>query len=109
MPILPRDEHCCGCAACFNACAHASIVMTQDEFGFFVPLIDTSTCTECKACESACPTLPFLNFAPYNEVRRKSVFPLTLAENVAQSPLPQGLAANERERERERVKTAKMR
>lgn len=93
LPILPRDEHCCGCAACFNACAHASITMTQDEFGFFVPLIDTSTCTECKACESACPTLPFLNFAPYNEVRRKSVFPLTLAENVAQSPLPQHLAA----------------
>ena len=98
MPILPKDNHCCGCAACFNACSHASITMTQDEFGFFVPLVDESTCTECKACESACPTLPFLNFAPYDKVKRKSIFPLTLAE----SPINSFAVANERERERER-------
>lgn len=78
MPILPKDEHCCGCAACFNACAFESIEMTQDELGFYVPSVNLSTCTECKACESVCPTLPFLNFAPYNEIKRKSAFPLTI-------------------------------
>ena len=102
MPILPKDNHCCGCAACFNACSHASITMAQDEFGFFVPLVDESTCTECKACESACPTLPFLNFAPYDKVKRKSIFPLTLAENPLNSANAPFMMANERERERER-------
>ena len=101
MPILPKDNHCCGCAACFNACSHASIRVAQDEFGFFVPLVDESTCTECKACESACPTLPFLNFAPYDKVKRKSIFPLTLAESPINSANAPFAVANERERERE--------
>lgn len=78
MPILPKDEYCCGCSACFNACSHKSIEMIRDEFGFYVPLVNEKTCTECKACEFACPTLPFLNFAPYNTVRKKSSFPLML-------------------------------
>lgn len=76
MPILPKDNHCCGCAACFNACSHASIKMVQDDEGFYIPQVDESTCTECKACESVCPTLPFLNFAPYDKVRKISQFPL---------------------------------
>lgn len=78
MPILPKDEHCCGCSACFNACSHSSIKMIRDEEGFYVPLVDENTCTECKACETVCPTLPFLNFAPYNAVRKKSSFPLMI-------------------------------
>ena len=78
MPILPKDNHCCGCAACYNACSHASIKMVQDFEGFYIPQVDENTCTECKACEQACPTLPFLNFTPYNEVRKVSQFPLSL-------------------------------
>lgn len=76
MPILPKDKHCCGCSACFNACSHSSIKMMRDEWGFYVPFVDESTCTECKACEIACPTLPFLNFSPYNAVRKVSAFPI---------------------------------
>ena len=75
MPILPKDNHCCGCSACFSACPHDSITMAQDFCGFYYPKVDPSTCTECKQCEIACPTLPYLDFAPYNQVRKKSRFP----------------------------------
>ena len=75
MPILPKDNHCCGCSACFSACPHDSITMAQDFCGFYYPKVDPSTCTECKLCEIACPTLPYLDFAPYDQVRKKSRFP----------------------------------
>ncbi|MBR2494048.1 ferredoxin family protein [Helicobacter sp.] len=75
MPILPKDNHCCGCSACFSACPHDSITMAQDFCGFYYPKVDPSTCTECKLCEIACPTLPYLDFAPYDRVRKKSRFP----------------------------------
>ena len=74
MPILPKDNH--WCSACFNACPHDSIAMIRDYEGFYIPQVDKSTCTECKSCEIACPTLPFLNFSPYDSVRKKSQFPL---------------------------------
>ena len=76
MPILPKDNHCCGCSACYSACPHDSIAMIRDFEGFYIPQVDKSTCTECKSCEISCPTLPFLNFAPYNAVAKKSQFPL---------------------------------
>ena len=75
MPILPKDNHCCGCSACFSACPHDSIAMIQDFEGFYYPKVNPTTCTECKQCEIACPTLPYLDFAPYNQVRKKSRFP----------------------------------
>lgn len=39
------------------------------------PHVDKVTCTECKQCEIACPTLPFLHTAPYDSVRKKSTSP----------------------------------
>lgn len=83
MPILPKDNHCCGCAACYNACPHDSIAMIRDFEGFYVPQVDKATCTECKSCEIACPTLPFLHFAPYDSVAKKSTFPLTAFPVIA--------------------------
>ncbi len=76
MPILPKDNHCCGCFACYNACPHDSIAMIRDFEGFYVPEVNKATCTECKSCEIACPTLPFLHFAPYISVAKKSTFPM---------------------------------
>ncbi len=75
LPILPKYELCCGCHACYSACPHDSIEMNWDFEGFMYPHIDEMTCTECKQCEIACPTLPFLHTAPYDSVRKKSTFP----------------------------------
>lgn len=83
MPILPQGKHCCGCSACYSACPHDSIEMVRDKFGFFVPSVDSNTCTECKSCEVACPTLAFLDFAPYNEVKRKSRYPFDIAAQTS--------------------------
>lgn len=85
MPILPKGNHCCGCSACFSACPHDSITMIQDFEGFYYPEVNPVTCTECKSCEVACPTLPYLDFAPYDQVRKKSRFPYDVKSHTLDS------------------------
>ncbi|MFC3867241.1 4Fe-4S dicluster domain-containing protein [Helicobacter equorum] len=93
MPILPQYNDCCGCSACYAACPHNSIAMDPDIEGFLYPYVNVDTCTECKACEVVCPTLPFLDFAPYNAVKKTSKFPyntkLSCAQTIDQALLSQ--------------------
>ena len=84
MPILPTYNHCCGCSACYAACPHNSITMCPDSEGFLYPDINSTTCTECKICEQVCPTLPYLDFAPYTLVRKRSTFPYNPKISCAQ-------------------------
>lgn len=83
MPILPTGKHCCGCSACFSACPHDSITMVQDFEGFYYPRVDPTTCTECKSCEIACPTLPFLELR--QSVKKVSRFPYDTASDKLDS------------------------
>ncbi|MCD7729495.1 MAG: polysaccharide pyruvyl transferase family protein [Clostridia bacterium] len=56
IDILPKNR-CSGCAACFNVCPVNAITMTENEMGFFEPVIDKNICVECGKCEKVCPVL----------------------------------------------------
>lgn len=56
-----KQNECCGCSACFNACPNNSIRMIEDNEGFLFPSIDSSTCTNCGLCLKACPLNNFEN------------------------------------------------
>ena len=55
--ILPDNQHCTGCAACYNSCAHHAISMERDSEGFLNPKIDSTKCTDCGLCVKKCPVL----------------------------------------------------
>ena len=55
MIDIKRKEDCCGCGACFDACAKKAIVWEPDYEGFFYPHVDTSKCVNCGLCNSVCP------------------------------------------------------
>ncbi len=46
---------CTGCSACAAACPKQCIEMSEDEFGFLHPSIDTKNCIRCGMCAKACP------------------------------------------------------
>lgn len=52
-----RLKDCTGCESCASVCRQNSIRMQLDSRGFYFPVIDESTCVNCKACERACPVL----------------------------------------------------
>ena len=111
MPILPTYNHCCGCSACYAACPHNSITMCPDSEGFLYPDINSTTCTECKICEQVCPTLPYLDFAPYTLVRKRSTFPYNpkiscaqrINHTISNQAATKSFSLTKRERERERT------
>ena len=47
-------SECFGCSACADVCAAGAIKMTEDDEGFRYPVIDSSICVECNACERVC-------------------------------------------------------
>ena len=57
MINISRNEQCCGCGACAEACAHNAITMQFDEEGFLYPVADVSLCSECGLCDKVCPFL----------------------------------------------------
>lgn len=50
-------EKCTGCSACFNACHHHAIKMTEDLYGHVHPVIDVHKCVGCNLCEKSCPVI----------------------------------------------------
>ena len=50
-------EFCTGCMACYNACVHQAIVITEDSCGFSYPLIDAGKCINCGVCRTICPVI----------------------------------------------------
>ena len=55
MLEIKREEDCCGCEACYNACPKNLIEMKFDKKGFAYPYINTSLCTNCGRCDAVCP------------------------------------------------------
>lgn len=57
MIVLNHKVDCCGCGACYDACARNAIEWTTDEEGFSYPKVDTLRCVDCGFCEMVCPVL----------------------------------------------------
>lgn len=56
IQVLEHDK-CCGCAACYSACAHQAISMRFDDEGFEYPVITQDVCVDCGLCQSVCPVI----------------------------------------------------
>lgn len=54
-PIYQRQEDCCGCKACIEACPKQCISIIKDSEHFVYPLVDETACIECHKCEKVCP------------------------------------------------------
>ncbi len=55
MNKICKDELCTGCSACANKCPHHCILMTQDQEGFYRPMINLQKCVDCGLCRKTCP------------------------------------------------------
>lgn len=65
---LPDRNHCTGCSACMNACAHTAITMQKDKEGFLLPVIDEAKCVDCNLCAQKCPVI---NNPSFKEISKK--------------------------------------
>ena len=48
---------CTGCFGCQSACTIGAIVISLDADGFYKPVINRQTCTECGICQHCCPVI----------------------------------------------------
>lgn len=55
MINIQRKEDCCGCGACYDACAKSAIIWETDDEGFSYPHVDTTKCVDCGLCNKVCP------------------------------------------------------
>ena len=46
-----------GCHSCANICPRHCISMTDDEEGFWYPIVDYDKCVKCHKCIDACPMI----------------------------------------------------
>ena len=51
------NQKCTGCKACADVCNKGCISFKENDEGFFMPVIETSTCVDCHRCEQVCPTI----------------------------------------------------
>ena len=47
-------RECTGCGACDALCPFGAIKITENNDGFYSPVIDDKKCTDCGACKKAC-------------------------------------------------------
>lgn len=47
-------NECVGCQACKSVCPTHAIAMTEDDEGFFYPLVDKKKCVGCGLCHKVC-------------------------------------------------------
>ncbi len=54
---INRQENCCGCSACEQACPKQCITLQPEKDGFIYPIVDETRCVDCGICKSVCPVL----------------------------------------------------
>ncbi len=57
MLNIEHKRDCCGCTACGDVCPVKSISFSSDNEGFWYPVIDPDTCTNCDLCVKVCPVI----------------------------------------------------
>jgi len=55
--VSGEKNECCGCGTCALACPRACITMEEDICGIKRPVINKSSCINCKICERVCPMI----------------------------------------------------
>ena len=55
MIQIDDKRKCVGCGNCSEACPIHCVSMSEDEEGFFYPIVDTSRCINCGKCHDVCP------------------------------------------------------
>ena len=50
-------SRCTGCFGCQAACTIGAIVISLDSDGFYKPVINRQTCSECGLCQRRCPVI----------------------------------------------------
>lgn len=63
MVELAPLELCTGCGACAFVCPESCIQMKENEIGIVFPIVDDTSCINCKRCQKVCP---ILKPVPYN-------------------------------------------
>lgn len=54
---IKEKRDCMGCHSCANICPRHCISMTDDEEGFWYPIVDYDKCVKCHKCIDACPMI----------------------------------------------------
>jgi len=52
-----RKSDCSGCKMCGDLCPHNAIGFEVDHEGFWYPVVNADSCTECGICLGSCPVL----------------------------------------------------
>lgn len=54
--VLQRDNirECTGCGICESACPFGAIKVSENNEGFYTPVIDNNKCTNCGMCKKTC-------------------------------------------------------
>lgn len=55
--ILDIRDLCTGCGACVESCKKGCVDLTQNEHGFYYPVVEMSECVMCGTCSKACHVL----------------------------------------------------
>ncbi len=55
--IADINDSCTGCKLCETVCPHSAITFSDDEEGFWQPIVADDQCTNCGLCRKKCPAL----------------------------------------------------
>ena len=88
MISLASKELCTACGACASVCRKKSISMAEDDIGQWYPVLDSTKCVECHACEEICPIIN----EPNSEIPREAYAAWSLDEEQRKSSASGGIA-----------------
>lgn len=50
-----KNDNCCSCFLCNDVCTHKAISMELNSEGFYRPIVNKESCTDCGLCNLMCP------------------------------------------------------